>query len=60
MAIVTEYRVSSYPDAKIGKHYSIDFRLGDGWFIRQLFWTRKEAEKTLKEIKHLKNGVDNS
>lgn len=57
---MTEYRITKYPDAAIGNHYSIDFKTGDKWFVRQLFKTRKEAEKILKELKDLQKPIDNS
>lgn len=56
---VTKYKISEYPDAKVGKHYSVDFKMGDAWFIRQLFWTRKEAEKSIKELNGLQKPIDN-
>jgi len=56
---VIEYRISEYPDAAMGKHYSIDFKLGETWYVRQLFMTKKEATKMLKELNRLQKPIDN-
>ena len=57
---MTNYKMSSYPDATIGNHYSIDFELGGNWYVRELFKTRKEAEKRMKELNELHKPIDKS
>lgn len=55
---MVEYRVSSYPDSPAGLHYSVDYRKGSEWFIRQLFWKEEDAMKVLNDLSSLKIPVD--
>lgn len=54
---MTDYRISEYPNASIGLHYSVDFKVKDGWFIRSLHQKKEEAQAVLNQLTKLKSTV---
>ena len=44
------YRLSEYPEAKIGMHYSVDVFYEGQWTVSKLFWHKKDAVAYLSQL----------
>lgn len=44
------YRLSEYPEAKIGMHYSVDVFYEGQWNVSKLFWNKEDAVTYLSQL----------